>query len=113
MAAAGAVPKIVSLVASANGGGLLALSELNELFSNTAQAPTGAGEPSRKDGRKSKDSRKGRQSTRNTTSTDDPMASYNITLDYSGKDGRGSVRKERDGKSNSSNRKKEQKGRKS
>ncbi|KAL2256058.1 hypothetical protein VTK26DRAFT_2261 [Humicola hyalothermophila] len=65
------------------------------------------GDSSRKESRKGKDSRK-RQSAREggplTLAGVDPLASFNITLDYRGKDGKGSLRKE--------SRKKEQKARK-
>ncbi|KAL2134558.1 hypothetical protein VTI74DRAFT_11452 [Chaetomium olivicolor] len=57
----------------------------------TKDSQPNAGDPSRKDGRKGKESRKHRQ---NASSDVDPNAAYNITLDYSGKDARGSSKKE-------------------
>ncbi|KAK4645736.1 hypothetical protein QC761_204180 [Podospora bellae-mahoneyi] len=75
---------------------------------NCAKDPSSNyGEPSRKDGKRSKDSRKHRHRTQGeagSSSAADPMASYNITLDYSSKESRGLSRKE--GKSSSGHKKK-------
>ncbi|AEO63168.1 uncharacterized protein THITE_2108070 [Thermothielavioides terrestris NRRL 8126] len=65
-------------------------------------APTGAGESSRKEARGGKESRKHRQ---NAASAVDPVAPFKITLDYSGKGGRGSTKKDKEVKSSSRRRK--------
>lgn len=62
--------------------------------SDMSEASSSAGEPSRKDGRKGKESRKHRQNASVMSSGTDPVAAYSITLDYSGRDGKGSSRKD-------------------
>ncbi|KAK4040641.1 hypothetical protein C8A01DRAFT_46106 [Parachaetomium inaequale] len=58
-------------------------------------APTSTTESKGKGGRKGKKSRKRRQSASAMASEAAAVAVYNITLDYSGKDARGSSRKKR------------------
>ncbi|KAK4157546.1 hypothetical protein C8A00DRAFT_40121 [Chaetomidium leptoderma] len=63
---------------------------------------TSTGESSRKEGKRGKESRKHRQNASAIANEVDPRASYSITLDYSsGKDARGSSRKEKESKSTS------------
>ncbi len=69
-------------------------------FSDTSQAPANTGEPSSRKEKKGKDSRKHRGNVATVAFDPDTMASYNITLDYSGKDGgKGSSKGYKDSKS--------------
>jgi hypothetical protein len=58
------------------------------------EASSSAAESSRKGGRKGKESRKHRQNASAMSPEVDPVAAYSITLDYSGKDGKASSRKD-------------------
>ena len=60
-----------------------ALPTLNS--SNMFSAQASSGETTRKDGRKGKESRRHRQHASAVSSEADPVASYNIELNYSGK----------------------------